>query len=603
MNANAQVLAVLAGKRALRDLAQDSPLLGHLPQAQAAVEAYCSGEDEAMRRALKAIPFRSPYRDLRFLLGALAAFPERIDEGRELLARVPEDSPFAGPARVVAALLARDKRGLKPAAREFAGAILGRGTEKAQLKPLFTTLLAEAKGREDPAVLDALKALLIHYPAGKTAYRKHFPLPPVEEKRLAALAAEQMEDWLAAQQAWTEVGEQYEQAGRRLEAAAVARHLAGLANKLYGPEDPNVERMLQNALRLDPDHRGSWLQLAQWYLRVGDGTRLAHLLDEARARFPDDPAVLEMAAEAAVGRGAFKKAARLTAKLLKIDPIHQAARRRLVAAHLRHARKQIAAGKRALASKELQAAAKLTKTPKELAKVRAMEGGLALLQGKVNPFEGIVPLLPPPLWEFLLAAEVLCLAPERAKPYLKQLRQVLEVAALKIDKASVTGLLDLAVEAAAEGAQKAQLLKPAQPFLHKGAFLDWCEAELEAVCERLLILEQYQWVRFYVRAGRHWKQRRPSLVYFEVVAKCRGAAADLDWRDLVALEKALESAREAEQHRWVAQIADFLEEYGRARGPGFPLPDSERLAQETDLTPKEIIAKLFKTIFPQGDKQ
>ncbi len=305
-------------------------------------------------------------------------------------------------------------------------------------------------------------------------------------------------------------------------------------------------------------------------------------------------------AQAAIERGAFKQAARLTLKLLKLDPINQAARRRLGVAILSHARKQIAAGRLELAGKELQAAAELTKTPKELAKVRAREGVLALLQGKLDPFQGIDPPLPPPLWEFLLAAEVLCLAPQRARPYLKQLRQVLSVAGLKIDKAGVTGLLDLALEAVAEGAPQVQLLSPAQPFLQRGAALDWREEELEAVCERLLTLEQYQLVRDYVRASHHWKRCLPALAYFDVVAKCRGAAADLDWRDLAALEKALESARDAGQHRWVARIAEFLQAYDR---PGllFNLPaELERLAQETDLTPRKIIAKLFEDPFPPG---
>lgn len=604
MNANEQILKVLAAERhVLQDLEEGSPLLAHLPKAQAAIEAYCRGDDEAMQQTLKAIPFRSPYRDLRFLLGALAAFPERIEEGRELLARIRKDSPFAGPARVVAQLLAGDKRGLKPAAREFADALAGQEATKANPQHLFATLLAEAKRREDPGVREALKALLVYYPAGKTAYRRHFPLPPVEERRLDALAAEYAEDLEAALKAWADVGSLYEQAGKRLEAAAVARHLAELASKLYGPEDAKVERMLQNALRLDPDFQGSWRQLAKWYLRVGDGKNLARLLDDALARFPDDPEMLETAAIAAIERGAIKKAARLTLKLLKLDPINQVARRRLMAATLSHVRRQVALGKWELATKELQAAAKLAGTSRELAKLRAMESVLALLRGEVDPCVGIRSPLPSPAWEFLLAAEVLCLAPERAKPYLQQLRQVLDVAALKIDKAEVASLLDLAVEAAGEGAPMTRLLKPAQAFLRRGASLEWREQELETVCERLLTLEQYQLVRDYARASRFWKRNLPALIYFDVVAKCQGAAAKLDQRDLVALEKALGVAKEAGQHRLVAQITGFLEEYNRTPMPASLPVELARPAQETDLMPKEIIAKLFETFFPSANKK
>lgn len=476
---------------------------------------------------------------------------------------------------------------------------LGRLGQEAKTEPgqLFLTLLEEAKERQEPFVQEALKALLVYYPAGQAAYLKHFPLSPLEQKRLAALAAEQAQDLEAAWKVWAEVGKLYEQAEKRLEAAAVARHLAGLAEKLYGPQDENIERMLQRALKLDSDDLSCWLQLAQWYLKVGDKQSVARLLDDALNRFPNDPKVLELAAEAALERGALKKAARLTANLLKLDPIHQAARQRLLTASLSSVRRQIAAGRLALASRELQAATELAKTPKDLARVSALESALAALEGKADPFARSHPLLPSPGWEFLVVAEILCLAPARARPYLKQLRQILEVAKLKIDQASVVELLDLALEAKAAGTPIPELLRPARSFLRRGATLDWPLKALEGVLERLVHLNQYQLVRDYARASRNWPL--PALVYFDVVAKCQGAAADLDLRDLAALEQAIASAEKAGQHRLVSQIAEFLQEYEQVRVASVTPTGLEPWAQEAQLTPREIFTKLFKTLFPR----
>ncbi|GAB6068600.1 hypothetical protein JCM13664_19200 [Methylothermus subterraneus] len=551
---SAQVLRALAGDE---DLTEDAPDRKHLLAAQAAIAAYCQGDDAAMHEALQAIPFRSPYRDLRFLLGALTAFPERIEEGKRWLARIGPDSPLAPVAEAVDAIFAGDRRALRPAAREFADAILG---PKLSLPELFAALLAQVQGPHAPVVQEALKALLVDYPEGKAAYRERFPLPAVEEQRLAALAAERAEDFKTAFKLWGEVGCGYEQAGKRLE-AAVARHRAALAAKLFGPQAAEVEKMLQRAVRLDPDHRESWLELAEWYQRLGNLKALSKLLKGALSRFPDDPAVLEMAATVALARGACQYAARLTAKHLTLDPRDRAARQRLFAATLSLARKQIASGRLQLAAKELGKAAEWVSTAKEQAKLNALEVVLALRRGEPEPH--FPSLLPAPLGEFWLTAEVLCLAPERAKPYLSRLREVFKVAALSVYPDHLIGVLDLAQEAVSSGAPKEPLLKAARPLLRRGVFLKWREEELEAVCERLLALEQYQWVRDYAR-GPLWRRKLPALYYFDVVAKCQGAAAALGWRDWLVLEQALGAAQAGGRHRLAARIAEFLAGYDRA---------------------------------------
>ncbi|HSH49218.1 MAG TPA: hypothetical protein VK991_11595 [Halomonas sp.] len=76
-------------------LAAEDPVVVHGASAQAALTAYCAGDDPALEQALAAIPFRSPYRDWAQILKALQRLPEQPAQAAALLARVDDASPFA----------------------------------------------------------------------------------------------------------------------------------------------------------------------------------------------------------------------------------------------------------------------------------------------------------------------------------------------------------------------------------------------------------------------------------------------------------------------------------------------------------------------------
>lgn len=101
----AQMLAGTAG--IAEALPADDPIRVQATVAEEALDAYCVGNDQALAQALKAIPFRSPYRDLVQILKALsrldpAARDHRGDwteevrnEAAKLLDRVEDNSGFA----------------------------------------------------------------------------------------------------------------------------------------------------------------------------------------------------------------------------------------------------------------------------------------------------------------------------------------------------------------------------------------------------------------------------------------------------------------------------------------------------------------------------
>ncbi|HHJ38840.1 MAG: hypothetical protein AXA67_00320 [Methylothermaceae bacteria B42] len=603
-------LACLAGdKQTLKTLPEDSPLCQHLPHAQEALAAYCRGDDKAMTAVLKQIPFRSPYKDLRWLLSALTCYPADPGKGRELLNKIPPDSPFACPAQAGMALFQppTEKQTLSVAARTFLAAIRGKG-EQVKPKHLFAKLLSEAKKTRDPTLVKAVKDFLAWYPQGMTACEKAFgPLTETEKLRIQALHLERSAYPDQIYNAWIDLGKTYDRQGDLARAAAVCRHLVQLVETEFGPGDPELEIVLNNLVSLAPQDRDAWLKLAAFYHYMEDEKARGRCLDDALRHLPEDPGILKAAAEAAIDRGAFKKAAQLTKKLLKIDPINQQARRRLIRAHLNHARKQLKGAKYDLARKELEAAKALAKEPLEQAEVLVAQGYLEsfanLMETGERWFDEACNLLPVPLGEWLVAAEALrCQLPGKdCKRQLKKLRLILDTAVLQMNKSVVLEMLALAKQLKREEIDPTPLLQAGNAYLKKACELDWTLAELEKVCDLLLELERYQLVRDYVRKSPLWKQRTPSLVYFDVAAKCRGVAGNLNLADVENLENALENADKEKLNKWSGRILGLLEDYDRSRSP-FPSPlgqmaeidaEVEKIARETGLPPQEIMAQMI----------
>ena len=85
-----------------------SALRQHLASAQAALQAYCQGADEAgVREHLKSIPFRSPYKDFRQVLTALTKLESAPAEALPWLERLTANSPYGGVTAVIRACVNR----------------------------------------------------------------------------------------------------------------------------------------------------------------------------------------------------------------------------------------------------------------------------------------------------------------------------------------------------------------------------------------------------------------------------------------------------------------------------------------------------------------
>jgi hypothetical protein len=105
-------VVLTAPAEALAQLAADSPLSRHRALALAAIAACARGDQLALEEQLRAIPFRSPYRDLRYLLKSLLLLTEEPTQAAELSARVAAGGPFESLAAVVRAALLTGSRWL-----------------------------------------------------------------------------------------------------------------------------------------------------------------------------------------------------------------------------------------------------------------------------------------------------------------------------------------------------------------------------------------------------------------------------------------------------------------------------------------------------------
>ncbi|MFV0278825.1 MAG: hypothetical protein ACK5HY_16825, partial [Parahaliea sp.] len=201
----------LAGHSALLDLfPEDDPVRRDYPIALAALEAYCQRRDEAPQQALRALPFRSPFRDFRQLLKVLLLCETEPDTAHALLSRVAASSPFHTLARAIRAGLmpaaeylqqfgrmAKAERHLSAALRGIPEQQLAAAHELAQLgdapepAKVLRFLLRHRETLGDSFVGESARRILVHYPGGEGVYAQSLGrLSSFDRLRIDALRAE-----------------------------------------------------------------------------------------------------------------------------------------------------------------------------------------------------------------------------------------------------------------------------------------------------------------------------------------------------------------------------------------------------------------------------
>ncbi|MBD9357001.1 tetratricopeptide repeat protein [Methylomonas albis] len=575
-------------------LPQDSALLKHWEWIGAALAAYRDGERERCEQALKQLPFRSAFRDLRTLLKAQLLDGVDIEQATVMLAKIPDESPYQPLAK---ACLAYRQTGadfvasvsaLEHNQRRIVAQAKGLNARQSQLLEALAKLNGQidAKARfnlvlqyrdvfGNAAAQAYCLGVLAEYPGGEKDYFKHFAgKDSFEENRLQALLHEQAENAYDAGFFWERCIDILKQ-DRPANDRKIALILRRMADKAYSGE---AAAMLADSLEYDPDDRQSYLKLLTIYQEQRpDPAQYEHWLERGLQRFPNDTELLVRAAKSAAARKAFKKAAAYAKALLQIDPVNTLAKQLLFANHMAHARRLIKTEKFHLVEKEIQAAEQLT-IDKSLRRQAELLRGFYLWQAEdkaqglqriadtlaslyddpVNmhvqaqieagllelPTQGLSRVLPA-FKDYLLSA-----------PQLQRLIGLLNYYDEQLDDNSlILKALDKV---------KAPLKKSAEWLLdHETLLLAWCQA-LESIGH----FELLKHCAKMAQARRH----TPALMYYRTLAECQGDASHLDLMSLYRLEIALADARADSDNRTAGLIGRLLE---RASGGAELLPSAD----------------------------
>ena len=400
----AEVAAELRSHLAAHLLAGDLDAVGQLPPddplrvqratAEAALAAYCTGDDQALASALRALPFRSPYRDLVQILKALQRLSSEPQEAGALLARCSRSGGFAGLRRAAELALVPESAladGLKDAGeatRRFALALRGWGEERQALwleqrklgaEPAPQALLRQMYRHRERLGEEwvrerGMRLLIEDFPQSGDWPRRcgGEPLSIAERYRVNAWAAERRGDpddsltaWIGYAQLLKSDPDAQRPGGDQAVRVALVLRRCDDRMDLLGRAAGNGDRhglagtaaeFVEESLAYDPDDPASYRRLIGYYLGEQALKDARRLVEQALARWPQDLGLLTAALDTALATGAFKKATGIARRILALDPINAGARERLVNAHLAHARKQIRGGRQDLAGRELECA-------------------------------------------------------------------------------------------------------------------------------------------------------------------------------------------------------------------------------------------------------
>lgn len=576
-------VALTAPDGALAQLAADSPLRQHRDAALAAIAACCRGDSAALEEQLRAIPFRSPYRDLRLILKAILLLGDDPSQAGEMIARVAVGGPFEKLAAVVRAgslpgtrwlaelhdlddegrLMLLEIKGCPENRRPLLLELAELAHANVPPAPSRVVELLLRRNRGVPAAAARLCRRLLPYADKRLAdYRNAFaPLGAVEAEAIMALAAELRRApevsagyWLRA------VKLLVTQEGAPLQAALILRHLFDLivGDRDASDFDHECTRWLEKGLALDPDDRDAHLKLIRIHRRAGDAKAARAAMETALARFASDPVLLLEAVEIALAGSAFKKAVTLAKRLLELDPINSKVRAVVGQAHLSHARKQIRAGRPDMAGKELDLADEWLAAANERSISKLLRG----LSASDEQATALLREAAAELGGHLLASFHLTLESTRigSLPSVALQRAGVSLVGPPTDR-DVVAVVQ-AINALGKPDRRALrvILDSLRVRLKAAAGGAFSEAERISICETLLRLDERQLLLAYALAGLRTWPGRPLFVYLTSFARYGPEARfAMSAREEAELERALQQAVADGDQRTAQRIRSLIE--------------------------------------------
>jgi len=569
--------ALLSGAASLllTSLPDEDPVRAGYGPALQLLEAWCGGEGvEQLQERMKAIPFRSPYRDLRQAIQSWLLLENAPEQARESLERIAPDSPFRPLADQ--ALLAQlpwqealpQLSALSPAAR--ACQLEARGwsdsrdanllrdvlvlVEEPSAEQLFALLKRVDAARLQPHVQswlrDAIKrawGLVAAHPSSKFTL-KHLErvigqLNPCEQYHLQGLLciagkcplymlAESLECFrgellLESDAGPTDNRDIVFPADRRLAVALINRFLALQWQQKEGRLTDHSVELLRQSLQFDPDDQKVWIELIEHFLQARLLVNARNTLKNALEHHPDDTAILELGVRVAVAGGAFKKAAGYAKHILELDPINTRVRQYLQNAHISHVRKLLNQEKWHLAHKELAEAQQWKSTPLNATIIQILQAYLAYQDGQGGESDqgGQGEVVHNPLQHLMETSEVHPVALQflcrHESIHFGMTDRTFRQLALndepwkKLERQGLLVLVDTVEQLMAINPDTAtRPLNSLLYFLEKAARLKFSESEGERLCEFWLQAKQDELLVEYARRLQKSWPKRPVFTYY-----------------------------------------------------------------------------------------
>ncbi len=505
---------LLAGPEDVREaisnaLPDNSQVKAHLDAAEKALDAFSEGQHDEARKALRDIPFRSPYRDFRSLLSGCIMLTEENKAGAEKFFHAI--SPDSAWGRTASALLR-----LRDNADQLVEYIAGTGAEEDALLSVFLGLKpsdlkfirdVSKAAHNGSALLDVvtrhgkdlpqdmrsalIRRLLPYAGIRMPDYREFRKLNDAEKNRITALNLELVHEVEGAVEFWDDYisalpRDTYD---NKLIKALVFRRKAELMQKDgYAFDRQDVLDCLKNSLEFDPEDPDAFLKAIE-LSRFFSEKQAYSLINDALKQFPENTRILTEAMKAASKRNAHKKAGRIAGKILEIDPINTGAKEFLLKSHLSHAAKLLKQGKTHLVEAEYKAAEDIDiRTPILRGRAFICHGLFLYIQGKVKKAGELVekgcrtnghPVIPRVITVF--EAWNLNVSSKLRKKFESQLRKAAGTQPVKED------VLELARWFTnMEGGEKQELVKVIpllKKYFSQAGKLDWTRQEGLMLCK------------------------------------------------------------------------------------------------------------------------
>jgi len=598
---------LLGGQMQLKDvLPEESLIQSHYSSAERALQAYCTQVDNVAHAALREIPFRSPYKNFCLALKGMLAFDEDRTDSLRFFEKIPLDSPFSSLTLPYRHLADNDHRaGKKPAGIELKVVNTLGGTDantarlldsldKPGMQPssLYQTLVRHGNCLGKKQLRKICFRILPHVPGQARDFQKRFgQLGKYDHMRLEALAVE-LEDSYYIEDAWQEfcgllMADEYECPDKNLKIALVYRHIAEQMEKdSYEYDSKDIEVMLQKSIPYDPVDKETWMKLVNLE-HLSSGRRYKYI-NTMLETFPEDAGVTTLGVEAAIRRGAFKKASRLAGKLLAVDPINPKVRTMLIDAHLAHAGKMAKQQKYEIALRECELAASFERQNLSQGKIQIYHGLLIMLSGdEVGGLrllaEGENNAADPLLAHFAIRLEagLLNIAPGRLSYFTAQLQKT---AKKSVEKDVILQLFENISHCKGEKHEEMEKFRSVfTPCLKRASRLVFSMDESKRICQILYLQHYHDLLQLYAKAALRRHKKNPLFLFYQIFAKTRGGQKWLSHRQIDTLDTAWHEAMDMDDEATANLIGVFLDENASFMGPPVDMGGN----------PKQLLKKMF----------